>query len=152
MKLNRNRQFAAVILLSLAVISQGCGGNAVHESKKAAHRIQVVTDAATDTTTTLFHDGIIDKARTNEIAKILLKINSGNRVLINKAEAATVDSPAVRGDLLDQLQIIEDAVKELKAAGVLAIKSKSGQLAYESAIAALDSSIAIIRAALRSKK
>ena len=129
-----------------------CGAGKLRQARKAAHRIQVVTDAAVDTTTTLYHDGVIDKEYTNKIAHILLKVNDGNRVLINKAEAATADTPGVRADLLAQLRVVESAVKELKDAGVLGIKSKNGSLAFESAINALDSSIAIIQAALSGGK
>ena len=73
-------------------------------------------------------------------------------MLIDKAEAATADTPGVRTDLLAQLKVVEDAVKELKAAGVLGIKSKDGNMAFDAAIAALDSAIAIIQATLSGVK
>lgn len=149
------RKSAIALLLALGLLSQAqmCEkANRLRDARKAAYRIQVVTDASIDTTATLFHDGVIDKAQTNKIAKILLKVNSGNKVLIDKAEAATVDTPGVRADLLAQLRVIEDAVKELKDAGVLGIKSKDGNLAFDSAVAALDSALAIIQATLSGGK
>ena len=153
MRYARKSTIALVIALGLLSQAQMCqNANHIRDAKKAAYRIQVVTDASIDTTATLFHDGVIDKAKTNQIAKVLLKINSGNKVLIDKAEAATADTPAVRSDLLAQLRTIEDAVKELKAAGVLGIKSKNGSLAFDSAISALDTSLALIQAALSGGK
>lgn len=143
---------AIALLLALSVFAVSCSPNHIREARKASYRIQVVTDAAIDTTATLFHDGVIDKAKTNQIARILLKVNSGNKVLIDKAEAATADTPGVRADLLAQLRVIEDAVKELKAVGVLGIKSKDGSLAFDSAIAALDTSLAIIQVTLSGGK
>ena len=151
----KTRKFTALTLmlaLSCVVATQSsCDSNKIREARKAAYRIQVVTDAAIDTTATLYHDKVIDQAKKNQIAQALLKINDGNAVLIAKAEAATVDTPGTRADLIAQLRVVEDAVKGLKAAGVLGIKSKSGELAFNSAMAALDSSLAIIQAALGGK-
>lgn len=147
------RRSAATTLLAVMLFSlTACNENHIREAKKAAYRIQVVTDAAIDTTATLYHDQVLSKAKTNQIAKALLKVNTGNKVLIDKAEAATADTPGVRTDLLAQLRVIEDAVKELKAQGVLGIKSKDGSLAFDSAIAALDTAIAIIQATLAGSK
>jgi hypothetical protein len=150
--MRHTRRYLIPVIVLCALVSQACGGDKIREARKAAYRIQVVTDAAVDTTTTLFHDGVIDKARTNQIAKALLKVNSGNKVLIDKAEAATADTPGVRADLIAQLKVVEDAVKELKATGVLGIKSKDGSLAFDSAISALDSAVAIIQVALAGVK
>lgn len=138
----------SVLILVALLSASACDKNQIREARKAAYRIQVVTDAAVDTTATLYRDGVLDKARTNQIAKILLKVNDGNKVLIDKAEAAREDTPGVRSDLLAQLRVVEDAVKELKAAGVLGIKSKEGSLAFDSAIRALDTAIAIIQSNL----
>ena len=147
------RLIPLILVLALASLPaiQGCGPNKIREARKAAYRIQVITDAAVDTAATLYHDGVISKERTNQIAKVLLKVNEGNRILIEKAGSATVDSPALRSDLLAQVRLIADAVKELKAQGLLGIKSKNGELAFASAINALDSALAIIEVALRSK-
>ncbi len=149
--IRQSKRYLIPVVL-LALFAQGCSPNKIREARKAAHRIQVVTDASIDTTATLFHDGVLDKGRTNQIAHVLLKINSSNRVLINKAEIATADTPSVRADLLAQLRVVEDAVKELKALGVLGIKSKNGELAFDSALSALDTSIAVIQAALSGGK
>lgn len=151
LKIVRYRIPLAVVLL-LALISAGCSPNHLREARKAAHRIQVVTDAAIDTTATLYHDQIIDQAKKNQIARILLKVNTGNRLLIEKAAAAKADTPEVRADLLAQLKIIEGAVREAKDAGLLGIHSKNGALAFESALNALDSAIALIQVALSGGK
>lgn len=148
---NRKRAGAALLVV-LSLFATACDKNQVREAKKSAYRIQVITDAAVDTTAALFHDGVIDKAATNKIARALLKVNSGNRVFINKAELAPADTPGVRADLLAQLRVVEDAVKELKAAGVLGIKSKDGSLAFDSAVAALDTALALIQTALAGGK
>lgn len=140
------------VLMGATLPQMGCGGSAIREAAKASHRIQVVTDAAIDTTATLFHDHMIDTAKKNQIVLALQKVNRGNRVLIDRAKAATADTPEVRADLLNQLKVVEDAVKELKDLGVLGIHSKSGELAFSSAIAALDSSIAIIQSVLIGRK
>src|ERR1051325_3758163 len=137
----------SLALGSLVLTQTSCDKDHIREARKAAYRIQVVTDAAIDTTATLYHDGVIDQAKKNQIAQALLKINSGNKVLIDKAEAAKEDTPGVRADLIAQLQVVEDAVKSLKAAGVLGIKSQSGELAFNSAVSALDASLAIIQSA-----
>ncbi len=142
----------SVLILVALLSASACNENHIREAKKAAYRIQVVTDASIDTTATLFHDKVIDKAKTKQIATILLKVNSANKVLIDKAEAATTDTPGIRADLIAQFRAIEDAVKELKAAGILGIKSKNGSLAFDSAIAALDSALAIIQATLAGGK
>lgn len=147
-----SRAKVSVLILLALLSASACDKNRIREARKAGYRIQVVTDASIDTTATLFHDGVITKAKTNQIAKALLKVNTGNKVLIEKADAAPADTPGVRADLLAQLKVIEDAVKELKAVGVLGIKSKDGSLAFDSAMAALDSSIAIIQAALAGGK
>jgi len=150
MKLAKRSAVALLIVLSL--FAGACSPNKLREARKAAHRIQVVTDASIDTTSTLFHDGVISKEKTNLIARALLKVNSGNKVLIDKAEAATADTPEVRADLIAQLKVVEDAVKELKGLGVLGIKSKDGSLAFDSAINALDASIAIIQSVMAGGK
>jgi len=144
--------FALLIALSCGATTQSaCGGNQIREARKAAYRIQVVTDAAIDTTATLYHDGVIDQAKKNQIAQALLKVNSGNKILIDKAEAAKEDTPGVRADLIAQLRVVEDAVKGLKETGVLGIKSQSGELAFNSAVSALDAALAIIESALEAK-
>lgn len=142
------KRTAIAFLIALSMLAQACDSNKLREARKAAYRIQVVTDAAIDTTATLFHDGVITKEKTNQIAKVLLKVNTGNAVLINHAEAAVADTPEVRADLIAQLRVVEEAVKELKAAGVLGIKSANGSLAFDSAIRALDTSIAVIQSAM----
>lgn len=142
------KRTAIAFLIALSMFAQACDSNKIREARKAAYRIQVVTDAAIDTTATLFHDGILTKEKTNQIAKVLLKINNGNLVLINKAEAAQADTLEVRTDLIAQLKVVEEAVKELKAAGVLGIKSADGNLAFDSAIRALDVAIAAIQSAM----
>lgn len=148
----RRRNLVVVPLIALAILSQtACDKNHIREARKAAYRIQVVTDAAIDTTATLYRDHVIDQAKKNQIAQALLKVNGGNKVLIDKAEAATVDTVGVRTDLIAQLRVIESAVKELKDTGVLGIKSQSGELAFNSAIAALDSALAIIQVSLEAK-
>lgn len=142
------KRTAIAFLIALSMLAQACDSNKLREARKAAYRIQVVTDAAIDTTATLFHDGVITKEKTNQIAKVLLKVNTGNAVLINHAEAAVADTPEVRADLIAQLRVVEEAVKELKAAGVLGIKSANGSLAFDSAIRALDTAIAVIQSAM----
>lgn len=144
----QRRRVIIPLVLVLALIGQACGPNQLRSARKSAHRIQVVVDAATDTTATLFHDGVIDVAKKNQIVHVLIRINQGNSVLINKVAAATADTPELRTSLLDELKLIEEAVKELKSLGVLGIKSKNGSLAFESAINALDSAIALAQAAL----
>jgi hypothetical protein len=146
------RRPAIALLIVLSLFASACDKNHIREARKAAYRIQIVTDAAVDTTATLFHDGVIDKAKANQIAIVLLKVNVGNKVLIDKAEAATADTPEVRAGLIADLRVIEDAVKELKAVGVLGIKSKDGTLAFDSAVRALDTALAIIQANLAGGK
>ena len=138
----------ALLLAIISIVAQAFGPNKLREARKAGHRIQVVTDASIDTTTTLFHQHLITTEKKNQIVLILQKVNDGNRVLIQKAQLAQSDTPEVRQSLLVQLKIIEDAVKELKDAGVLGIKSQNGTLAFESAMSALDTAIAIIQSSL----
>lgn len=144
----RRTTIAGVILLALMSQAAMCGGSKVREARKAAYRIQVVTNAAVDTTAELYEAKVLSREKTNQIARLLLKVNDANRVLIEKAGAASEDSPAVRSDLLATLRIIQDAVKELKAVGILSIKSQSGELAFASAMSAIDASVAIIEVAL----
>ena len=146
--LRRQRQVKLAGIVVLALIAAQCGGSKVREARKAAYRIQVVTNAAVDTTAELYEAKVLTREKTNQIARLLLKVNDANRVLIDKAGAATEDTPAVRSDLLATLRIIQDAVRELKNLGVLGIKSQSGELAFASAMTAMDSSIAIIRTVL----
>ena len=146
------RRHSIALLIVLALLAQACAPNSIREARKAAHRIQVVTDAAIDTTATLYHDQVIDQTKKNQIALILQKVNNGNRVLIDKAAAAQADTPEVRADLLAQLKVIEEAVNELKGAGVLGIHSKNGTLAFDTAISALDASIALIQSVLAGSK
>lgn len=144
-----DKRVVIALLLTITVMGQAaCGGDKIREARKAAYRVQVVTDAAIDTTATLFHDGVLDKAKTNQIAKVLLKVNAANSVLIEKAASATADTPATRASIIAQLRVVEDAVKELKALGVLGIKSKDGSLAFDSAIRAIDTALAVIESAL----
>lgn len=142
----------AILTASVALVATqtACPSNSnrVREARKAAYRIQVIVNAATDTTAELYEAKVLSREKTNQIARLLLKVNDANRVLIDTAGAATVDSPAVRSDLLETLKIIQVAVRELKDAGVLGIKSQNGELAFSSAMAALDTSIAIIQTAL----
>ena len=63
MKLQRRTAICAVIALSLLSVT-ACNDNHIREARKAAYRIQVVTDASIDTTATLFHDGVITKEQT----------------------------------------------------------------------------------------
>lgn len=137
-----------ITLLSMVAVTQTACDSRLREARKAAHRIQVVTDGLIDTTTVLYHDNVINTDKKNQVALILLRINTGNKVLIDKAEAATADTPEVRASLLTQLRLIEDGIKALKAAGVIGLRSTNGQLAFDSGISALDGAIAIIQTKL----
>ena len=70
MKLSR---YIGINLLVVVALFSACGGNQIREARKAAYRVQIITDAAIDTTATLFHDGVLTKEKTNEIARALLK-------------------------------------------------------------------------------
>lgn len=146
------RAGVGVLIVAALLSTTACDKNHIREARKAAYRIQVITDAAIDTTATLYHDHLINQEDKNKIAQALLKINSANRVLIDKAEAAREDTVGVRTDLIAQLRVIESAVKDFKATGALGIKSQSGELAFQSAMSALDSALAIIQTVLEVKK
>lgn len=131
------------------VVSQiSCDKNKIHEARKAAYRIQVVTDAAIDMTATLSDHGVITKPQTLKIAQALLKVNTANRVLIDRAAAMTEDTTANRAALVGDVRAVASAIKDLKDAGVLAIKNPDGSAAFDAAISALDTSLALIETAL----
>jgi len=133
---------------SLVVTQTSCDKNKIREARKAAFRIQVVTGAAIDTTASLFNRGVITKEQTNKIANALLKVNHANRILIEKAAAMTEDTAGNRAALFATVRDISAAIKELKDAGVLGVKNPDGSLAFDSAIAALDTALALIEASL----
>jgi hypothetical protein len=145
------RQVAILLFISLCCVSvtqTACDSNKIREARKAAFRIQVVTDAAVDCTAALFERGIIDKQQTSRIAQALLKVNHANRILIDRAANMTEDNATNRAALFATVREISEAVKELKASGVLGIKNPDGSGAFDSAVAALDASLALIEAAL----
>jgi spore coat protein CotF len=137
------------VVLVIAVMTQtACSPQVLRESRKAAHRIQVTIDGMTDTTAVLYHDKIISTEKKNAIVALLIKANTANRKLIDMAATATADTPELRRSLTDTLTEVENIVKELKAAGLLGIKSKDGNLAFDLALSTLDTSIAIIKGVL----
>lgn len=143
----RNRP-AIALLIALSLFAASCGPKKLREARKAAHRIQVVVDAATDSLVVLHSKGFVDDAKTRTVAVALLKVNEANAVLIAHAKAATVDDAPTRAALLNDLQAVIQAVEALKAAGILGIKSETGSLAFESAVNALNTSIEILRGVL----
>ena len=132
----------------ILVTQTSCDKNKIREARKAAYRIQVVTDAAIDTTSSLHERGVIDNAQTLKIAQALLKVNHANRLLIERAANMTEDTAANRAALVGTVREISGAIKELKDAGVLGIKNPDGSAAFDAAISALDTSLALIEAAL----
>ncbi len=142
------RRYIAGALILAVVAQAACSPQVLRESRKAAHRIQVGLDGMTDTTAVLYHDKIITTDKKNVIVTLLIKANTANRKLTDTAAAATADTPELRRNLTDTLTEVENIVKELKAAGLLGIKSKDGNLAFDLALNTLDASIAIIKGAL----
>lgn len=138
----------AVAVPAIVVTQTACDKNKIREARKAAFRIQVVTDAAVDTTASLFDRGVIDKPQTSKIAQALLKVNHANRILIERAAAMTEDTAANRAALFATVRGISSAIAELKAAGILGIKNPDGSAAFDAALAALDSALAILEATL----
>lgn len=147
----KTRRYQIAAILAVLILMTACPSQpqALRESRKAAHRIQVAVDSATDTTAVLYHDQIITQEKKNAIVKILMKVNAANRVLIDKAAAATADTPSLRAELLTALSQIESALAELNAAGVLGIKTKEGQLAFETVLQTMTASINIIKGVLQ---
>lgn len=141
-----------VAVTGIAVTQTSCDKNKIREARKAAYRIQVVTDAAIDTTASLSERGVITKAQTLKLAQALLKVNTANRVLIERAANMTEDTAANRLALVGTVKEISSAIKDLKDAGVLGIKNPDGSAAFDAAIAALDTSLALIEAALAGGK
>ena len=148
----RNRSVIALALCLMMAAQAACDSNKIREARKAAFRIQVVTDAAVDTTAALFERGVIDKAQTSKIAQGLLKVNHANRILIDRAAAMTEDTSANRAALFATVRDISAAVAELKAMGILGIKNPDGSAAFDAAMAALDTSLAVIEASLAGGK
>lgn len=151
-----SRRYVSVALLvalsCVAATQTACDSNKIREARKAAFRIQVVTDASIDTTAALFDRKVITKEQTVKIAQALLKVNHANRVLIERAASMTEDTAANRAALLGTVREISGAIKELKDAGVLGIKNPDGSAAFDAAVAALDTSLALIEAALAGGK
>lgn len=146
--MNNTKRYLIAPILLLAILCAGCDPKVLRESRKAAHRIQVTIDGMTDTTAVLYHDKIITTEKKNAIVKLLIKANDANRKLIDKAAAATADTPELRRSLTDTLTEVENIVKELRAAGLIGIKSKGGDLAFDLALNTLDASIAIVKGAM----
>jgi hypothetical protein len=144
----QKRQILIATLLVLCVVSAACDKNKITEAKRAAFRIQVVTDAAVDTTSAMFERGTITPTQTKTIAQALLKVNHANRILIDKAAAMTEDTAENRAALVVTVRQISDAIKELKATGILGIKNPDSSLAFDSTIRALDVALAAIEVAL----
>lgn len=143
------RQFAIALVL-LALVSQtACSPDQIREARKAGHRIQVVLDGATDTLIVLNGKHIVSPEKSLEIAQALKKVNLSNEVLIRHAKAATTADVTTRQTLLNDLSGIVNAVTELKATGLLAIKSENGTLAFDAAISAINTAIEIMRGALQ---
>jgi hypothetical protein len=132
----------------VVVTQSSCDKNRVREARKAAFRIQVVTDAAVDTTASLFERRVITKEQTSKIAQALLKVNHANRILIERAAGMTEDNATNRAALFATVREISGAIRELKDAGVLEIKNPDGSAAFDAAVAALDTSLASIEASL----
>lgn len=144
-----HRKYVAVaLLLTLISLQAACDSNKIREARKAAYRIQVVTDAAVDTTSSLFERKVITKEQTSKIANALLKVNHANKVLIEKAAGMTEDTAGNRAALFATVKDISAAIKELKDAGVLGIKNPDGSAAFDAALAALDTALALIESSL----
>lgn len=147
------RKIVVAVLMALSLMAQAaCDKNKIHEARKGAYRIQVVTDAAIDTTASLLERGVISKEQTLKIAQALLKINTANRVLIERAASMTEDTAANRAALFATVREISGALQDFKNAGVLGIKNPDGSAAFDAAVAALDTSLALIEAALAGGK
>lgn len=153
MRTLRTKRIAIIVALSLCVAAApACDSNKIREARKGAYRIQVVTDAAIDTTSSLYERKVIAKDQTLRIAQALLKVNTANRALIERAANMTEDTAANRAALVGTVKEISSAIKELKDTGVLGIKNPDGSAAFDAAVAALDTSLALIEAALAGGK
>lgn len=143
------KRSAIAVVISLSLFAASCSPSKIREARKAAHRIQVTIDASTDSLISLHNKHIVSDAKTRQLALGLQKANNANSVLIAHAKEATADTPATRQQLLTDVQGVIDAVRELKDAGILGIKSENGTLAFDAAINAMETSVQIIKGALQ---
>lgn len=145
--LTRRRALIAALIV-FSILSQACDKDKVHAAAKAADQIQIVTDKGLDTTSELLHANIITKAKAREITLAIQKIHEANGALINLAAGMAADTASNRCALAAQLQLVLDALKELKATGVLGIKSANGSLVFDTMINGLKTDIGVVAAAL----
>ncbi len=147
--MRRNHLITLFLVCAALLFTQAaCDKNKIHEARKAAFRIQIVTDAAIDSTAALFEQKVITPAQTKAIAQALLKVNHANRILIDRAAEMKEDNRANRAVLFQTVRQISDAIKELKAAGILGIKNPDGSAEFDATVAALDTALAAIEVAL----
>lgn len=146
--MNRKRFVAVALLLCLMVSSTGCDAKKIRQARKAAYRIQVIIDSAVDSIDKLNQRGVLSNADTLVVAKLLKNVNGANKVLIERAAAATEDTPAVRTDLLNLFREVSKTVALLRQHRILNIKDPEVAAALDAALAALDISLAAIELAL----
>lgn len=145
--LTRRRALIAVIIIC-SILAQACDKDKVHAAAKAADQIQIVTDKGLDTTAELLHANIVTKAKAREITLAIQKIHDANGTLINLVAGMTADTASNRCLLAAQLNLVLDALKELKATGVLGIKSANGSLVFDTIVNGLKTDIGLVAAAL----
>lgn len=150
---NKKKTTAALLL---AIVLIGFNGTCLTSTENkdaqraavAASNIQTVVDKAVDVTLQLFHDGLLPKAKAHTVGLILQKTNAANQILINTARSMNVDSATNRCILADQLLLVANGVKELQEAGLLGIKSKTGELVFDTLLSSLIADIKIVAAVI----
>ncbi len=134
-------------VLLFANLNFMCNKNTdVQKAAVAASDVQTVIDTTTDSVAQLYHDGILSKEKTHQVALLLQKINGANGVLISTAKSMNSDSTINRCILAGQLLVVANAIKDLQAAGVLGIKSKTGALVFDTALASIIADIKVVAA------
>lgn len=127
----------------------------VRKARESAHVVQVTIDASVDSLVALHSkkkpngELYVSDPDTLRYAQFLTKVNDANKVFIASAKNAKDLDVSTKSILLTDLQDVINAVGELKASGILGVKSETGELAFQTAINTLDSSLKILKELLQ---
>ena len=156
--MRRRRIVAAglTLLLSLASLSFKCdgggGGNTstssvsddVRKAAKAADDIAGTLKSMTEAKRDLLNSGKITKEESNQLTKLLLKVDAADRTFLNSVKQIRQFDSTNKPNLATLFSAVTSAVNDLNSSGVLGIGNADAKNRLSTFIATINAAVAII--------
>jgi hypothetical protein len=154
MRNRRSTIVGLVLVLSLASMSFKCGGNTepngntnpLRSSARAADAIAKSVSEMTTVKRELARQGKISAAEELKLTQQLLRVNSADKVLVNRLKSMnSIPDTAGQAQILSLFNELTSAINDLNSTGVLSVGNEDARNRLTVIITAINSSLAIIQ-------